>query len=122
MYLTRAGSDLLGLTIASATVVEDAGAGSVGADIDQGSGVTVVVVDADNLTTIAGSCSLDVDVTLALGVAVAAGSVDLAVVFGVEVDDLEARALVLEQFILYVEVLTLTVPHPLCWTTLSLAW
>lgn len=61
----------------------------VGADVLQGSGVPIVQVDADNFTTVVCGSALNVDIALALGAAVAAGAVDLAVVFGVEVDDLE---------------------------------
>jgi hypothetical protein len=61
---------------------------SVCANVDKCRGVAVVRVDACDFATVAGSDTLDVDVALALGAAVAAGAVDLAVVFGVEVYDL----------------------------------
>jgi hypothetical protein len=65
---------------------------SICANVNKCRGVAVVRVDAGNFTTIAGSDALDVDVALALGAAVSAGTVDLAVVFGVEVDDLEKNS------------------------------
>lgn len=88
-HLTRAVSDLLRLAVVAAAIVENARVVGVGADILQGSGVPVVQVNADNFTTVVCGSALHVDIALALGVAVTAGAVDLAVVFGVEVDDLE---------------------------------
>lgn len=73
---------------------------SISADVDQGSRVGIVVVDADHLTAIVGSCALDVDVALALALAVTARAIDLSVVLGVEVDDVNgAAAVVLDDLI-----------------------
>jgi hypothetical protein len=64
---------------------------SISTNVDKCGCVPIVLVDAGNFTTVAGSDALDVDVALALGAAVAAGAVDLAVVFSVEVDDLRGH-------------------------------
>lgn len=60
----------------------------VGADVSKRSGIAIVEVDANNLSTIAGRRALHVNVALALLAAVATGTVDFAVVFGVKIDDL----------------------------------
>lgn len=90
MRLTRTISNLLWLTAVAAAIVEDAGVVGVGANVYQGRSVAIVQVNADNFTTVVCGSPFDVDIALALGAAVTAGAVDLAVVFGVEVDDLEA--------------------------------
>jgi hypothetical protein len=90
--LTRAVSNLFRLAATCATIVEHTWMISVCANVDKCRGIAVVRVDAGDFTTVTGSDALDVDVALALGAAVAAGAVDLAVVFGVEVDDLEKNS------------------------------
>lgn len=93
--LARAGSNLAGLTTARTALVHDTLVLGAGADVLERRGVSVVLVDAHNLAAVLGRQALDVDVPLALGLAVAAGSVDLAVVFDVEVDDVDGAAAVL---------------------------
>lgn len=68
---------------------------SIGADILQSSSVAVVGVDADDFAAIVGRSAFDIDVSLALRAAVTARSVDLAVVFGVEVDNVDSTTAVM---------------------------
>lgn len=74
------------------------------ADVPQSSRITIVEVDASQLAglaaTLAGGDTLDVDVALALAATVAARAVELAVVLGVEVDDVDgAAAVVLDDLV-----------------------
>lgn len=62
-------ADLAGLAATSAALVHDTGVLGISADVLEGGSVTVVLVDADNLATVASSNTLDVDVALALGLA-----------------------------------------------------
>jgi hypothetical protein len=61
---------------------------SVGTHILQSGRITVVEVDAHDFTAVTRSSALNIDIPLALAVTVAAGAIDFAVVFGIEVDDL----------------------------------
>jgi hypothetical protein len=61
----------------------------VSADVVQSTGIAIVRVDAADIAAVVRGHALNVDVALALGAAVTAGAVDLAVVLGVEVDDLK---------------------------------
>ena len=66
--------------------------------------VTQVGVDAHQLTTINGSGALHVDSAGAVAGAVTAGSVNLAVVFGIEVDNVDMSAsVVLDDLVCGVE-------------------
>ena len=93
--LLRAVTDLLRLAAASTALIHNTGVRSIGADVLKRSRVPIVGVDARDLSSVSGGDALDVDVPLALGLAVPAGAVDLAVVFGVEVDDVDGAAAVL---------------------------
>lgn len=84
--LTRAVSNLLGLAVAGATVVEHTRVVGISADVDESGGVSIDRVNAGQLAAIVGSRALNVDVALALAGAVAARAVQLAVVLGVEVN------------------------------------
>lgn len=68
---------------------------SIGADILQSSSVAVVGVDADDFAAIVGRSAFDIDVSLALRAAVTTRSVDLAVVLGVEVDNVDSTTAVM---------------------------
>jgi hypothetical protein len=61
------------------------------ADIAQSSSITIIAVDTSQFATVTSSDAFDVDVALALAAAVPARSVELAIVFDVEVDDLTAN-------------------------------
>lgn len=69
----------VGLALGDTAVVAVVGVGGL---------VTVVGVDSHQLTTVVGSSALHVDSAGAVALAVTARAVDLAVVFGVEVDNL----------------------------------
>lgn len=62
---------------------------SIGTHIFQSGRITVVEVDADHFAAITRCSALNIDVPLALVVTVTAGAIDFAVVFGIEVDDLQ---------------------------------
>jgi hypothetical protein len=103
-YLARASSHLRGLATASTAVVQNARRLVVRADVLEGSRIAIVAVDARDLARLAAALArgdaLDVDVALALAAAVAARAVDLAVVLGVEVDDVDgAAAVVLDDLV-----------------------
>jgi hypothetical protein len=63
--------------------------GRVGAHILQSGRVTVVEVDANYFAAVASSSTLNIDIPFALLVTVTAGAIDFAIVFGIEVDDLQ---------------------------------
>jgi hypothetical protein len=106
--LTRAVASLCRLTTARAAIVENARVARVRTDVLQSRRVAIVEVDAGHLAAVTRRHALDVDVSLALRSAlsdmvsfcplsifdlnfqtyVSAGAVNLAVIFGVEVDDL----------------------------------
>ena len=67
MSLARAGTGLLRLAATSAASVHLALGLRVGANVLEGSSVTVVAVDTGQLASFDGSDTLNVDVTLALG-------------------------------------------------------
>jgi hypothetical protein len=62
--------------------------GSISADVNQSSCITIFLVDTNNLTTVPSSDTLNIDIALALAGAVTARAIHFAVVFGVEVDNL----------------------------------
>jgi hypothetical protein len=62
---------------------------SIGAYILQCGRITVVEVDADYFAAIASGSALNIDIPLALLATVTAGAIDFAVVFGIEIDDLQ---------------------------------
>lgn len=92
--LTRASTGLGRLTATRAALVHLALDLRIGADVLEGRRVTVVAVDTRKLATVLSSNAIDEDVTLALAAAVSTGSVELAVVLSVEVDDVDCSAAV----------------------------
>jgi hypothetical protein len=64
----------------------------ISANVLKCGGIAVVEVDASHLATITSCDALNVDVPLALAAAVSARAVDLAVVLGVEVDNVDSAA------------------------------
>lgn len=90
-YLCLTGSNLLRFAVTFATIVGDTWRVGISADIDQSGCIAVGEVDTSDLTAIDGGGAFDVDVALALAIAVSARAVDFAVVFGIEIYDLEGR-------------------------------
>jgi hypothetical protein len=86
---TRASPNLLRLAPTGAAIIQDAPRRRVRADIAQSGSITIIAVDARQFTAVTSSDALNVDIPLALGAAVATRSIELAIVFGVEVDNLQ---------------------------------
>lgn len=82
-------SDLLRLAVSFTSIIQSARGISIRADILQGCDITECLIDSRNLTTIDSSGTLNVYSTLTLAITVSAGPVHLAIVIGIEVDDLE---------------------------------
>lgn len=89
--LATAGTSLLRFAVALAAIICDTWLVSVCAHVIQGSCITVNSVDTNNLPAVNSSCALDIDVALTLAIAVSARPVNFAIVFGIEVDDLEGK-------------------------------
>jgi hypothetical protein len=93
--LARTVANLLGLTTASTPLIHNTRVISVCADIDKCSRVTIVGIDAHDLATVIRGSAFNVHIPLTLLAAVAAGTIDLAIVFSIEVDDVDSSAAVM---------------------------
>lgn len=92
--LTRAVANLGRLASSSATLIHNAWVRSISANVLESCGITVVGVDTNHFAAIPGSSALDIHVALALARAVSARAVDLTVVLGVKVDNVNGTAAV----------------------------